>query len=294
MPPVKKNTEPAPQRSAGWFFGGSNLPLVVFILAAFIGGATLAWMQMKSRIFSAEDSVVGPGQIELTPPPPWAARSNIVPTVLLSLAAEGRLSIHDENLIMRLKNSFEAHPWIESARVRKMPPAKVKVDAVYRKPVCMIKVPGGRLPVDAHGFLLPSEDFTPIQTVRDYLSCDSVEQMPTTPVGCRWADASVLGAAEIAAAIGDDWKQLEISAIVPQREQTAGRLTEPTFWLATASRGATRIFWGYAPGANVSGDLPAAEKVARLKNYFARGTWDGPENRHQDLDVRSLPPAARQ
>ena len=74
------------------------------------------------------------------------------------------------------------------------------------------------------------------------------------------------------------------------------RSTEPIFALFT--RGATRILWGYAPGANVPGEIPADVKVARLKQYLAvHDSLDGPQGQAQELDVRMLslekPPVAR-
>lgn len=295
--PSKKNaSEPIARRFVAWLFGpGRTAATVAVILVAFIAGAYLAWMNLKPSIFNAAESQIDAERIELTPQPAWLApATNIRKAVVQTLSAEAPLSIHDENLVMRLKNGFETHPWIERViGIRKLPD-RVKVDVSYRKPVCMIKVPTGRLPVDASGFLLPSDDFTPVQAATEYLVLESVDREPTTPVGCRWTDARVLGAAEIAAAIGSDWKNLQLVAIVPQLEPTGVRLSEPTFWLTAATRGNSRILWGYAPGANASGELPPAEKVARLKRYFAdHDTFDGPENRHQELDIRTMPPSVR-
>ncbi len=54
--------------------------------------------------------------------------------------------------------------------------------------------------------------------------------------------------------------------------------------------GKTRIVWGYAPGAGAIGELPAAEKVARLQRYFAEhDTLDVRQAERHELDVRKLP-----
>ncbi len=72
--------------------------------------------------------------------------------------------------------------------------------------------------------------------------------------------------------------------------QSDRRAREPIFALFT--RAGTRILWGYVPGANMLGESPAAEKVARLQHYLAvHDTFDGPQGQPQQLDVRTLPVA---
>ena len=102
-------------------------------------------------------------------------------------------------------------------------PASVKVDLAYRKPVCMVVVPGGLLPVDAEGILLPrgEGDFSPIEATR-YPRLEGVDHMPTGPVGSRWTDAKVIGGAEIAAAIGPAWEAFGLHRIVPLAADPAG------------------------------------------------------------------------
>jgi len=61
---------------------------------------------------------------------------------------------------------------------------------------------------------------------------------------------------------------------------------EDTYELFT--RGGTQILWGRAPSSNAPGEIPAAEKVARLEKHVAqRGALDGP-NAPRELDIRGL------
>ena len=54
------------------------------------------------------------------------------------------LSIMDDNLTRRVYDAFSLHPWVGKVRqVRKFYPARVEVELVYRKPVCMVAVQGG-------------------------------------------------------------------------------------------------------------------------------------------------------
>lgn len=295
----KKKDSISPLRRLGaWLLGPGRTGLVIVVMfGVFIGAAWLAWIKLQPRIVVASEYRIGPEQVEVTLPPAWI-HTDIRAAVFRSPTLDGSLSLLDADLVPRITNAFAAHPWVAKVtRVSKHHPASVKVGLVYRKPVCMVKVPRGLLPVDAEGVLLPSEDFSPTEAATQYLAVRDVDREPTSPVGSRWGDARALGGAEIAAAIGDVWKQLRLYSIVPQTEDPAsgtGRLSEPVFWITTSTRGASRIFWGYAPGANAPNDLPAAEKVARLKRYFLEhDTFDGPQGQRQDLDIRSMPPSVR-
>ena len=201
----------------------------------------------------------------------------------------------DDDLTERIANAFARHPWVAKVERVTKSYGTVKVELVYRKPVCMVKLPGGGLlPVDVEAVLLPTQtgDITPTEAAR-YPQLWGMDRGPTGPAGTRWGDARVIGGAEIAAALGDKWEPMRLDHIEPSAADTAtGRLTEPLFTLVT--RSGTRIAWRYAPGANAVGELPAAEKVARLQHYFEKyDTLDGPGGKAQVLDIRDLPPAVQ-
>jgi hypothetical protein len=299
MPISKKKNSTLPlRRLVAWLFGpGRTGVLIVLLLGAFVGAAWWGWVKLQPRILGTPEYRIGPEQVEITPPPAWI-HTDIRAAVFRSPTLDGPLSLLDADLVPRITNAFASHPWVAKVtRVSPHHPASVKVELVYRKPACMIKVPRGLLPVDAEGVLLPfgPEDFTSTEAATQYLAVRDVDREPTGPVGSRWGDARVLGGAEIAAAIGDAWKSLRLYSIVPQTDDSAvaaGRLSEPVFWLTAAT--GSRIRWGYAPGASEPEELPAAEKVARLKRYFAdHDTFDGPQGRWQDLDLRTMPPSVR-
>jgi cell division septal protein FtsQ len=170
--------------------------------------------------------------------------------------------------------------------VRKFHPARLKVDLEYRRPVLMVEVPGGLLPVDVQGAWLPSGDFSPIEAA-GYPRLVGINSVPVGPVGTRWGDARVLGAAEIAAAIGSsNWTSLKLQRIMASTPWITNAGEEFTYEITT--RGGTRVLWGRSPGASSPGEVPAADKVARLKQYAAEHSGlDGPHG-PQVLDVRSL------
>jgi hypothetical protein len=106
-------------------------------------------------------------------------------------------------------------------------------------------------------------------------------------VGTRWGDACVVGGAQIAAVLADEWKKLDLARIVPVERKPARSGVEYTFALVTHS--GTTVFWGRAPGSDAGGEVPAAKKIAQLTRYAAQngGTLDGPDGPQQiEIDSR--------
>jgi hypothetical protein len=291
-----------------WLFGPARTAVVLLLLVGlFVGGAWFAWTKVKDRVLAAPEYQIGPEQVEITPQPPWIPRSDIRAEVCRSPTLDGRLPIMDDDLDRRITDAFARHPWVAKVGTVKKEYGRVMVELVYRKPVCMVKLPGGGLvPVDVEGMLLPTDtgDITPTEAGR-YPQLWGVDRDPTGAVGTRWGDNRVVGGAEIAAALADKWEPMRLDHVEPSNADTvagrlgdsglqsapdgvAGRSAEPLFTLVT--RVGTRIAWGYAPGANAVGELSPAEKVARLQRYFeASGMLDGPGGKAQQLDIRNLP-----
>ena len=151
-------------------------------------------------------------------------------------------------------------------RVQKFYPARVKVDLVYRRPVCMVEIANDVIPIDAEGVVLPREDFSAPEVSR-YPHLAGIETAPLGPPGTRWSDDRVLGGAEIAAALASNWDKLGLSRIVAAVPRALGSRETPTFDLV--ARSGTRIPWGRGPVAEAPGEKPIEEKVAILDKYFA-------------------------
>ena len=300
----RKAKKSAPAGTGGlfaWLLGPGRTALIgVTAFLVLGGGLVLAWLSLKDRILDTPDHLLDPGQIEITPPPDWI-HSDICAEVLRDPTLDGRLSILDDGLAERIARAFARNPWVAKVvRVEPLYPSSVRVELEYRRPVCMVEVPGGLLPIDAGAVLLPEGDFSPVEKTR-YPLLTGVAQAPIEPPGSRWPDAKIIGGAEIAAAIGPAWETMRLHKIVPlvadpaaataggaSRRSASFRSAEPFFELVTGS--GTQILWGYAPGAGAIGELPAAEKVARLKLYLAKyDTFDGRDGRRQMLDVRTMP-----
>ncbi len=292
----KRKPSPLPTRSNRLvsLLWGRGRPVTLAVLTALV--LLSAWCAVwhstgvREYIFTFGDYEVTPQKVEITPLPDWI-HTDIRSEVFRNASLDGPLSIMDEDLAERVAGAFSLHPWVAKVRrVTKHHPARLVVELDYRRPVCMVEVPNGLLPVDAWGVLLPVADFSPVEASR-YPRLVDIKTVPVGTVGECWGDARVIGGAEIAAALREAWAELKLSQIVPSAPLATSVGEASTYTLLT--RGGTRIRWGRAPSTSAPGELPAADKVARLKEYVTRhGTLEGREG-PQELDVHSLPVSSR-
>ena len=157
------------------------LSMLVVLAALFVGGAWLAWSKLKDRILA--NYRLDPAQVEITQQPPWIQQSDVRAEVFRNPTLDGPLSLMDDDLADRIANAFARHPWVERVQQVIKKPGSVKVDLVYRKPACMVEVPGGFQPVDAAGVLLPMVDFSQVEVTHYLLLVRAEERGPTMPPG---------------------------------------------------------------------------------------------------------------
>ena len=183
MSPAKKqNAAPPPRWLQAWrWLLGRGRPLLMLLVLAglFVGGAIATWRWLGPRILGSPEYRVTAERIEITPPPEWI-HSDIRAEVFRDPTLDGPLSIMDDDLAERIYRAFARHPWV--AKVIRVNKQKLKVELVYRRPVCMVEVPGGLLPVDGEGILLPPGDFSPSEAA-GYPRLTGVERGPTGGAG---------------------------------------------------------------------------------------------------------------
>lgn len=199
-------------------------------------------------------------------PPPRPVPANLVERAVGAAGLDDELSVLDRELLPRLAKAFRGEPWVKKVvQLRKGLPAHVEADLEYRVPVAMIDVKSGVYPIDGEGVLLPPEDFTPAET-RRYPLVTGITSLPPGPPGTRWAEASVLGAARLAAAVAEHWDEFDLTAIhAPVPSSAVIDLDDLTYELHT--RGGSRIVWGRPPGTGHPGELTVEQKLGRLKRY---------------------------
>lgn len=277
------------QTIAIMFGPGRTATLALLVVAVFTGGAWAVWRHVEKHVENSRDYLVSVAQITITPPPDWV-RSDVRAEAFRTASPPDRpLSSLDDNLSQRIFMAFSLHPWVAKATVAKRAGARVNVDIVYRRPVCMVELINGSaadlLPVDGEGVWLPGEDFS--QKQKESFPClAGVDQRPIQPVGHAWGDARVVEGAAIAAALLPVWQQLKLYRIQSTAQTPLPGDRGPAYELYT--RAGTRIVWGNASGHSTSGEPTTEDKVARLVQYAAsHGSLDvGPS-----FDVRRIPPA---
>lgn len=258
---------------------------IVVLLCGSLGLAV--WRHVSPHVLGGEQYQVHPEHIAITAPPQWilpdegskTADERIKSEVLRDVIRVGPLSLLDNDLTVRLAGAFASHPWVARVdRVSKRFPSGVDVSLAYRMPVAMVELHDGSgvLPIDEQAVLLPTRDFS-VEQAENYPRIAEIYTSPPPVVGTRWGDAAVLGGAQIAAVLANDWKSLHFARIVPVERKPARSGFEYTYRLFTHS--GTTVDWGRAPGTDLPGEVPATEKIAQLNRYVAanNGTLDGPD-----------------
>lgn len=280
-----KDMSSAPAARFGLPSGPARRLLLGLLLVGFlIGGTAVLWERVRGWVLRSPDYCLTVQQVETTPQPEWI-RSDIRDEVFHHPMLDGPLSILDPELPYHIAQAFALHPWVAKVRgVRPHFPAGVTVDLEYRRPVCVVEqVLDGAVelrPVDAEGVVLPKNEFS-ATALGQYPRLADIHTSPVGSEGTRWGDARVLGAAQIAAALGEEWKRLGLEQIVA----TAAERGSPDAWnYELFTRRRTRILWGRGPEQPLANEFPAAEKVRRLKDYVRdHGSLDDLEQ----IDLRS-------
>lgn len=239
------------------------------------GGGYLLWQSVAPFVLPSANFDLMAERITLTPPPPWI-RSDIKQEVLRDASLDRGASILDDDLAARAAKAFQLHPWIARVEsVRKVAPAGLVVEVIYRRPVCMVEVPGGLYAVDADAVLLPSGDFSPAEA-RRYPRLSGTRATTAGPVGTIWPDARVQSAARLAATLVDVWESLDFNRI----------MTTPSGELEVYTARGTRVLWGHAEGDGPDQRDLARAKVVRLQGYAAEHGGLDASAELVDLDVR--------
>jgi len=217
--------------------------------------------------------------------PRWVPRKLVAEVVERGQLGTQR-SLLEPNLLPEIARAFEQHPWVEKViRISKGVPARITVEVQFRKPVAMVELPTGVLPIDSQGVLLPPSDFTP-EDARRYPLILNVSSSPRGGPGHPWGDPQVAGAAKLAGALLPHWNEFQLEAVLLPGATASvdAKLWEGNFQVVT--RGGSRILWGRAPGVVYPGELTAEQKLGRLEECVTRfGGFDQPDGPYE-IDIR--------
>ena len=233
------------QTVAVLFGPGRTVTLAVLVVAVFSGGAWAVWRHVEKHVESSRDYLVSVEQITITPPPEWV-RSDVRAEAFRTASPPDRPAVESRRRPGAADSTWPSGstPGLPRRRSRSVPAARVNVDIVYRRPVCMVEVANGSavdlLPVDGEGVWLPGEDFSQKQK-ESYPCLAGIDRRPIQPVGHPWGDARVVDGASIAAALLPVWQQLKLYRIQAAAQAPSPGDRGPMYELLHASGHADRL-----------------------------------------------------
>lgn len=266
-----------------WFFQ----PAMLFRMSL-IAGLFALWpyaIQKLPSLSTRPEYRISFAKIQLIPAPEHPVPANLVEQVANQSGLPQELSILSETLTEDLAQAFRRHPWVSKViRVRKSFPPAIMVEVEYRQPVVMAQIQGGRVPIDAHGVILPTGDFSASDTNRFPL-VQNVESKPKIRPGSVWKDPGILAAARLAQHLSDRWTKLKLASISISRVDNPA--TDPNdVVLELIGNGGSRIVWGRPPGNDHPGELEAEQKVGRLEKYLVDFGDYGLPHGPYEIDIR--------
>jgi hypothetical protein len=177
-----------------------------------------------------------------------------------------RVSLLDDELPKKLKDAFERHGWVESAKVSVGPGRRLAAALTFRTPVLAVRFADDVRAVDAAGVLLPRTAATA------GLPQLSGAKAPSGGPGKPWGDAGVEAAAKVAGVLHAHQGKLKLMALGNDAD---GRLT-----LRRRAESWPVVEWGNAPGNEADGEPTAQQKLQRLLDLSNSPTGlDDPNSR---------------
>ena len=211
-------------------------PILVF---AFFGGlAVPGWLVVRNTLSQRTEYRLSAEFVRVPTAPPWVP-ADFVESVLRN-SGLASASLLESGMAEKLAQAFAADSWVESVvRVELRFPSGANVDLVYRRPIAVIEVAQGLLPVDPNGVLLRTDYFINVAPEKkyDYLRVDGIRSTPLGGVGTAWDDPLVHASARLAEVLAEIAEQLELATIRPSREKN-----QVIFRLKTAA--GAEIVWG--------------------------------------------------
>jgi len=240
--------------------------LVALVVVGLLGwGMHSLWEHVAPSVIQRNQHLLRADRITCTALPAWIT-ADISAEVVRDAGLDGRLSLLDDSFVQVIEDAFLLHPWVGSVeRISKQYPQGVHVDLTYRQPVAVVEMPGREgvlfVPVDGQGIHLPPADVPDLR--KRYLPrIGGIVGRP--PVGQTWPDPRVVGAAELADRLREQWEPLCLVDILPSARPEI-RDGSRFFVYDLITRGGTRVVWGAAPGSAPPKEDPFDAKLMRLQ-----------------------------
>ncbi|MCA9106520.1 MAG: hypothetical protein KDA83_13935 [Planctomycetales bacterium] len=266
---------------------------VTLALALFFGGRA-AWRNYSPELLAHRRMTLGRENLFVSVQPNWI-KSNVVDSSMRIGDLNGK-SLLDPSLVSHVHDAFAVQAWVEQVVEVRKTPTGVYVSLSYRRPVAMVEIDyegeSRFQPVDAHGVLLPGNEFSKVETW-NYVKLSVLEPVMQGLIeGREWPDNRIRQAAEIAAGLAPHWEEIGVYRIqlVPPSADIGGANDWPAFELHLINGDRTicrRVLWGHAPGHEAVGEANAQVKLqALLDAARQRADWvpAGSDFALQDFD----------
>ena len=265
------------------------LAMLLAVLLAI--GLTYSWRRWGGEALARADRRLQPEGLQVTPQPDWIDRD--VAVEVFRDGSLGELSLLDNELTYKVYKSFKMHPWVADVnRVGKRTGGQVVVDLQFRRPVAWVEIPAemtpfkarGVFPVDREAVLLPTADLQDRFNHFPLIRIAIPRPEPWGLEGQPWGDPRIAGAALIAEALQDSWRELGLHWIRLAPNSGNSNRDETLSVFEVASEDGATFVWGSAPGAEQPGEMSASEKVIRLRQEVQRSRLS---RRPGTIDLRS-------
>jgi hypothetical protein len=269
-------------------------PATLFVVASalVIGGSIQIWNSYQSELVDLEEFQLTPDKIQLNESV-ILDEDKLKQFVLEQIDSEQTTTLLDTQLVSKTANAFQQVGWVE--RVQRIEKSKsgLEIELLYRNPIGMVELnsetspnwgnaEGKLFPVDRNGVIMPGHLVAKSRLLRISIFDPNLNSglSDWTP----WQDERVKEAAAIGEVLQPVWQQFGLFRIVTYRVPNSDNDPATPFELWPDV--GTQIIWGSAPGMEVVGEVPAAEKISLIAEFVARnGALD--QLPKQKLDVRS-------
>src|SRR5262249_44728639 len=235
-----------------------------------LGGLIAGGRALRGRLADAEQYQFPFAEIQFNSPPGPEPAKFLSEVRYLGEFPE-RVSLLDDELPRRLKEAFERHGWVESAKVAIGPGKRITAQLAFRTPVLTVRFADGVRTVDASGVLLPRSAQT------QGLPALSWAKAPAGGAGKPWGEANVEAAAKGAGVLHPRQAMLRLMALEYDAEGKLALRHHPESWPV--------ILWGRPPGEEAEGEPAASEKLQRLLKFCDSPAGWGDPNRRSVIDL---------
>lgn len=270
-----KNSEPE-KAEAGIPSWVRTLVPGVLVLSLLLGfGGYLFNNKIKPALFGSEEYRFSADRIVISSAPEWIDPGTLIKDALRESGLNRQESVLDPDLPEKVTAAFLQQPWVKNVHeVRLVYPATIQVELEYRRPIALVEVPDGFLPIDSSGTLLPSYYFTTISPEKrnNYIRIGGIESRPLGGVGDKWGDPALEQASELADLLDDVFQKMSIRWIILEKEpkdEKDDSSDEYRFRLQTFAK--NEIIWGRMNDPKLNNDT----KKYRLVKIFTE---------HESLD----------